>query len=280
MKNAFHNNYHKENDNYKDAYNNQPDIIVDYKGIIIPLLANAEIGKQKIVLLTTGAFNPIHRMHLEILNIAYKYLLSLNDYNVLCAFISPSADCYVQYKRPPNFPFPLRCEMIQTSIKQFYEEKKGKEKDMIKIYLNKWEGSHSYFIDFPEVISEIQKELKKIDDIKLLYVCGIDHFIKCFYSFDRNVIAIYREPYKINEADYRFKSNKKKLIFIIKDENTAPFSSTSIKDSYEKNDLDSIKQCTFPGVYETIVDYLDKMNSVKHKEEKHENSLNNKNEGF
>ena len=152
---------HNKNENQgKDNYDKDTDCKephLNYRELIIPLLSNADKHKENIVLLTTGAFNPIHRMHLEILNIAYKHLLSQKNYNVLCAFISPSADCYVKHKRPPLIPFGLRCEMIQTSIEEFYEENQDKEKEMLKIYINKWEGSHSYFIDFPEVINEIQK---------------------------------------------------------------------------------------------------------------------------
>ena len=129
--------------NNKKNYLDEEEInkLCDYRNLMLPLLAKAEKGKENIVLLTTGAFNPIHRMHLEILNIAYKYLLSLKKYNVLCAFISPSADCYVIHKRPPLIPFDLRCDMIQTSIEQFYEENKEKDKDkeILNIYINKWE---------------------------------------------------------------------------------------------------------------------------------------------
>ena len=84
--NQHNKNEYKEIDNYdNDTNNNEPNF--NYRDLIIPLLSNADKNKENIVLLTTGAFNPIHRMHLEILNIAYKYLLSLKKYNVLCAFI-------------------------------------------------------------------------------------------------------------------------------------------------------------------------------------------------
>jgi len=191
-------------------------------------------------------------MHLEILNIAYKHLLSYNKYNVLCAFISPSADCYVKYKGSPFIPFESRCDLVETAIEEFEEENKDKE-ETIKIYLNKWEGSHSYFIDFPEVIHEIQQKLNTIGDIKLIYVCGIDHYIKCFGSFPKNVIAIDRKPYKIDSHDERYQDIPEKLIFIIKDENSEPYSSTSIREAYLKGDLDTIKNCTFPKVAEKII---------------------------
>ena len=142
----------------------------NYKRNIIPLLKNADKTKENIILLTTGSFNPIHRMHLEILNIAYKHLLSLKKYNILCAFISPSSDCYVRNKQPPLIPFSLRCQMIQASIDEFYKENKDKEQNIVKIFIHKWEGSHNYFIDFPYVIKEIQEQLDKIGNIKLYII--------------------------------------------------------------------------------------------------------------
>ena len=88
-------------------------------------------------------------MHLEILNIASKFLLSLNKFNVLCAFISPSADSYVQYKMPPLIPFKKRCEMVETAIEEY------KSQSNLKIFLHTWEGSKEEFIDFPYAIKEI-----------------------------------------------------------------------------------------------------------------------------
>ena len=244
--------YNNHNNNHKgDDYDEQLDS--DLKKIICPLLANADKDKN-IVLLTTGAFNPIHRMHLEILNIAYKHLLS-EKYNVLCAFISPSADCYVKHKRNPFIPFEIRCKIIQESIQDFYNEKKGKDKEMLKIYLNTWEGSHSYFIDFPEVIDTIQTHLDHLYEetkIELLYVCGMDHYIKCFNSFYKNVIVVDRKPYSSNE----FKDDQNRLIYFVRDENAEPYSSTAIKEAFEKGDLEKIKKSTFPSAYQMIIDFF------------------------
>ena len=241
------------NHNSDDYYDSQLDS--DLKTKISPLLANSN-SKKNIVLLTTGAFNPIHRMHLEILNIAYKYLISKN-YNVLCALISPSADCYVKHKRKPFIPFDKRCKMIIESINDFYNENKNKDKEnnIVKIILNTWEGSHSYFIDFPEVIDTIQTHLDHLYEetkIELLYVCGMDHYIKCFNSFYKNVIVVDRKPYSSNE----FKDDQNRLIYIVRDENAEPYSSTAIKEAFEKGDLEKIKKSTFPSAYQMIIDFF------------------------
>ena len=212
--------------------------------------------KENIVLLTTGSFNPIHRMHLEIVNIAYKHLISLNEYNVLCALISPSADCYVKHKTHLLIPFKSRCEMISDAIEEY------KKQVNLPVFLHKWEGSQNKFIDFPEVISEIQRQLnKKIDkSIKVIYVCGMDHFCKCRYLFHENVIAIDRKPY----INYKYKDIPEKLIYLVKDEKNEKseiYSSTAIREIYINDQIDDstklikIKEITFDKVAEKVLDF-------------------------
>lgn len=354
---------------------------------LINNIKNENKDKQNIILLTTGSYNPVHRMHLEILNFAYKYLKSLNKFNVLCGFISPSSDTYVKGKRPPLIPFDLRCKMIQTAIEEYNNEYKNKEKekkiqinykesndkfqnktkskspvlktrkcnispdekdpkfhsqiigkkrgnnnsqevdnfksqshvigrkrdnnklqegnnsitqnqvnpevkekvksqnifecksdnqgrknnkgeninndtddnnnsdDYLPIFLHEWEGSHSKFIDFPDVIYNIQCQLNdKVGKniIKVIYVCGMDHYLHCIYAFNENVIAIDRKPF-VNK--YHHQSIPKRLIFLIKDENSQPYSSTSIKEYYKQGNKDKVKEITYPKVADMIFDF-------------------------
>ena len=223
----------------------------NYKKEIMPLLYKSDSNIENIILLTTGSFNPIHRMHLEILNIAYKYLLSLKKYNILCAFISPSCDNYVKTKQPPLIPFNIRCQMIQTSIEEFNKENMSKGNNTVDIKIHKWEGSQKYFIDFPDVIKEIQNKLYQFGDIKLLYVCGMDHYNKCKYDLESNVVVVDRKPFKSEKYD----NNESKMVFFIRDEYSEPISSTSIREFYKNGDYESIKKATFNNVSYMIIDF-------------------------
>jgi len=66
-------------------------------------LSKSDVTKEKVVLITTGAFNPIHRMHVEMLEIAKKYLTNRFNYDVLAGLISPSHDLYVYGKLGTDF---------------------------------------------------------------------------------------------------------------------------------------------------------------------------------
>ena len=221
----------------------------DYS-LLKPLLSEK---KENIVLLVTGSFNPIHRMHIEILNIAYRHLLSLKKYNIVCGFISPSADCYVRSKNKqlPLIPFDLRCKMIETGIREYNRDNKGNN---LKIFLHKWEGTHDYFIDFPDVISEIQAQiLDHYNNIKLIYVCGLDLYLACNEYFNKNVIVIDRKPYK----NYIYKNIPEKFIYLIKDDKVKPYSSTFIRECYLKRDYVGICNITFPEVGNMLIKFYD-----------------------
>ena len=104
-------------------------------------------------------------MHLEILNIAYKYLQQNYNYNILCAFISPSSDDYVKSKLPPLIPFDLRCKLIQASINEFEQENLKKGKKQIKIFIHEWEGVSNILLIFIKLLKKLKHIYMKMDSM-------------------------------------------------------------------------------------------------------------------
>lgn len=205
-------------------------------------------ASKKIILLTTGALNPIHRMHLLNFIIANNFLKS-KSIEVLCGLVSPSADCYVQCKRNPFIPFTKRCEFVLKAINE--------QKCDIPLFLHTWEGDQEYFVDFPEVRNTIQDDIKKFigKNIVVVYLCGMDHFQKCRLNFWNNVIAIDRMPYIINN----YEQNDKKFIYCIQDNMTKPYSSTELNDLVRKDDEESIKkikEITYDSVAESFCEWF------------------------
>lgn len=51
----------------------------------------------------TGAYSPIHIMHIHMLEIAKQHLEGLGTYEVVAGFVSPSHDHYVSRKLGPDW---------------------------------------------------------------------------------------------------------------------------------------------------------------------------------
>eukprot|EP01121_Diplochlamys_sp_Union-15-3_P012371 TRINITY_DN3699_c0_g1_i1.p1 TRINITY_DN3699_c0_g1~~TRINITY_DN3699_c0_g1_i1.p1 ORF type:complete len:232 (+),score=26.15 TRINITY_DN3699_c0_g1_i1:44-739(+) len=133
-----------------------------------------EPNVTKAVLLSTGAYCPIHNMHLEVFRKAKHFLEKTTDKSnviVFAGIISPSHDDYVRIKlRGKGIPIKDRLEMVKLAID---------EDDWL--IASPWEGeSNKSFVDFPHVIRYFRKLLDCIDrKIALYYICGADHALKC-----------------------------------------------------------------------------------------------------
>ena len=69
-----------------------------------------------------------------------------------------------------------------------------------------------------------------------------------------NVIAVDRKPYINN----RFISMPKCLVYLIEDDKSESYSSTSIREAYKNDDHDTFEKMTFPEVSKMIINFYDK----------------------
>ncbi|KAF0983208.1 hypothetical protein FDP41_010273 [Naegleria fowleri] len=144
---------------------------------------------QRCVLLSTGSYNPCHRMHIETFHIIKKALESSHNMLVVGAFISPSHGQYVSSKLGEDYiETEARLEICKLSIEA--ETRKLKEihgEDSVDDFLcvDRWESAVCReFIDFPDITYTLREYLEQQfpnENIQVIYICGSDHLEKCPY---------------------------------------------------------------------------------------------------
>jgi hypothetical protein len=74
-----------------------PEMEIEEEIFFKECLKNSADDGVKVVLVSTGSFNPAHRMHIEIFEYACQYIKKQN-FELLCGIITPSSDEYVKMK--------------------------------------------------------------------------------------------------------------------------------------------------------------------------------------
>lgn len=187
--------------------------------------------KKNAILLMTGAMNPIHRGHIQMLHSAEERLRAAN-YNVIKAYISPSHDLYVKPKAKDlntlwlssNF----RLELARRAV----------SKDTL-VSVAAWEAYQNSFKDFWDVCEELKHEFDHVAQV--FYVCGTDHADRCKLwngmnrnGMNKNNIGVVIVPRK----DYKESHTETELVFIASPTKgeIASFSSTKVRAAIEYMD--------------------------------------------
>lgn len=157
--------------------------------------------QQMAILLSTGSYCPVHRMHIETFYLCRKALEEQYGIHVVGAFISPSHKGYVASKLQDEYiETETRLKLCEISIEQA-------EKEHLDVSpflsVDAWESVEcDGFVDFPEVsisLNEFIKQEFPQTNIKLIYLCGSDHINKCRYvlSFPKKLqigVGILQRP--------------------------------------------------------------------------------------
>lgn len=130
-----------------------------------------------IVLLETGGFSPIHKKHLENMEIT-KVEFESRGYRVVGGYLSPAHDNYVSSK------YNGLAEM-HIEIRNMLIEKCVSGSDWL--YLDRWEGTYnSMAVNYTDVIQRLERYLNHYiptsNGIRVCFVCGKDNsgFLQTF----------------------------------------------------------------------------------------------------
>ena len=209
---------------------------------------------KNVILLTTGALNPVHKGHIMSLKLAQDYLEN-KGFVVEKIYLSPSSDIYLNNKKKSGkidyfYNFEDRFKMCQLAVEDFKKENNG---NRYNIEVSDWEGKQSNFVDFPDVIKHFEKDIKNKDKL-VFYICGSDHYnnnVK--HSNLDNIIVIKRN------TDIVSLENKKNH-FTIVDNDNSDFSSTKARNLIKKinnnEDVDNNKKELEKYLYKSVIDCI------------------------
>ncbi|CAF2076811.1 unnamed protein product [Rotaria magnacalcarata] len=220
------------------------------------------------VLIITGSLNPIHRSHIKNLHLVRNYLENhpSQPMHVVAAYLSPTHDSYVRSKLDNTHFISAkeRIELCEEAIKS-----DGDAKDWISVA--KGESQFNDFVDFDKVSIRLAQFLNNklhrpekflAHPLKVVYVCGLDHFNKCSYvarlaKVENMACAVI---YRCGVDDYFIRRfHDIPTLYYIPSENEheqlVDISSTAIRETFMHHTNVDLTEFTYP----CVIDFLRKM---------------------
>lgn len=174
------------------------------------------LGRTQVVLVGSGAYNPIHKRHLRMFYIARKYLEEHTEFGVLGGLVSPAHATEVRSRcrqRPKEIiPPKHRLAMARAAVGE-----------SSWITVDPWEITRRRVMDYLSVLEHVQQlflmcfpELP----IKLIYLCGSDGLVQLSPEDlrDRNLscLCICR-PQETDRVLKRMGSRWKNVAYVVED---------------------------------------------------------------
>lgn len=141
-------------------------------------------GQLRLVLLTTGSLNPVHKAHIALGAWAKRQLDArpLGDVTVVAFVVSPSHFSYVRSKLGETaIPSHHRLELCRLAIENDAEIAQCGSENFA--HVDSWECDANAFVDFPVTCAALQERIDSVFGVNsgfnVAYLCGIDHAINC-----------------------------------------------------------------------------------------------------
>ncbi|KAG6611186.1 putative nicotinamide-nucleotide adenylyltransferase/ nicotinate-nucleotide adenylyltransferase [Phytophthora cinnamomi] len=147
----------------------------------VPASSPASSPSKKIdviVLVSSGAYNPIHMLHIRAFYVARQYVESNYKFPVVGAFISPSHDTYVRVKNRRN-----PREMITKRHRLALIETAVASSSWIEV--DKWEITRRRVLDYLSTLTHVREMCESHFPqyrFHVMYVCGCNTVVKLSHS--------------------------------------------------------------------------------------------------
>jgi len=198
--------------------------------------------KEPVVLVSTGAYAPVHKMHFVLFDVAKSWLETHYDFVVVGGFMSPSHDDYVAKKMRkngvPHIRAADRLKMCKLAVR-----------DSSWVDLSRWEASLNYFADFPEVAVHHHRYITaafRARTVKVMYLCGADHARNCDLYHGLGVVPVVA----VARPGSSCKAGTDPTKFILVETETEDVSSTQVRKCLQKGE--GIEELVGPAVAEYI----------------------------
>jgi nicotinate (nicotinamide) nucleotide adenylyltransferase len=198
-----------------------------------------------VVLVLNGCFNPIHRNHVHLLEVAKAHLITLNDYHVLGGYVSPTHDAGIERKLSVlHATWQDRLEMCRLAVK-----------DSSWIMIDDWQISREKNHGAQQSKQHLMDCLRQLySSLQIISICGGDALPKFMATFKRElVVCIINRSIDQFEFDPWFQSASIKpyhrnIIVIYDHQTTRSMSSTSIRQRISQNLYESLSDDLHPAV--------------------------------
>ncbi|KAL6078148.1 Nicotinamide/nicotinic acid mononucleotide adenylyltransferase 1 [Balamuthia mandrillaris] len=211
--------------------------------------------RKKLVLITTGTYSPVHRMHLHVFEAAKKLLEEKHGFQVVAGFVSPSHDEYVWQK--------LETDGITGYHREAMLQLATKDSDWISV--SSWELNQPYFQSMYKATLALhgllREEFAEQEELQVMYLCGADLIPRCGGMTNLGgfpIVAVGRAGYSdkvrkvlaAKQSDSAMDGAPRKQTLYFVEEDTEDISSTKMREYLrEGKDLSSM---TFPSVIEYL----------------------------
>lgn len=219
---------------------------------------------QRIILLSTGSFNPIHREHVRMTLLAKEQLESnYINLQVVASVFSASHDSYLRGKMRKALSDATfskhRLQMIQLGLN---EEKEMPGENFACV--DSWESEQSNFIDFPDVTRSLQQRVDErfgVNKFRVWFLCGLDHADKCHlfhngvrdsYGDLHSFVCVYRPGTPLSHEALIM--NPAIGILVNNDsDNEVSVSSTLIREASRNYDIKLLNKLTYGSVVQFML---------------------------